>query len=58
MVRLVQEALNRKGFNAGHVDGVFGWRTKRAVRNFQRSRAVLKANGVVSKTTWDALFLG
>ena len=58
VVRLVQEALNRKGFNVGHVDGVFGWRTKRAVRNFQRSRAVLKANGVVTKATWDALFLG
>jgi len=58
VVRLVQEALNRKGFEAGHVDGVFGWRTKRAVREFQRSRGFLKANGVVSKKTWDALFLG
>ena len=58
VVKLVQEVLTRKGFNTGPIDGVFGWKTKRAVQAFQRSRAVLKANGVVSKETWDALFLG
>jgi len=58
VVTLVQNVLTNKGFNPGPVDGVFGWKTKRAVRDFQRSRGFLKANGVVAKATWDALFLG
>lgn len=57
VVRLVQEALVRKGFKPGPIDGVFGWRTKRAVQGFQRSRGFGKANGVVAKATWDALFI-
>ena len=40
----------------GPADGIFGWRTKAAVRLFQRQRGFLKPNGEVNKATWDALF--
>ena len=35
--RAVQEALNRRGFNAGSVDGVVGPRTRAAISAFQTS---------------------
>lgn len=55
-VRILQGALPGFGFNPGPADGIFGWRTKRAVKDFQRNRGFLKVNGVVNKKTWDALF--
>ena len=55
-VRLVQATLPRWGCDPGAADGIFGWRTKGAVKRFQRSLWFLKVDGVVGKTTWDALF--
>lgn len=55
-VRLVQATLPKWGCDPGAADGIFGWRTKAAVKRFQRDRWFLKANGVVNKETWDALF--
>ena len=56
-VRLVQARLNGRGFDAGVVDGIYGRRTKAAVREFQESQGFLKANGVVDGDTFGALFL-
>ena len=53
-VALLQAILNRLGFNAGTVDGVFGSRTENAVIRFQRS-AGLSPDGVVGPRTWRAL---
>lgn len=41
-VQAIQEALNRAGYDVGAVDGIFGTRTKRALRDLQ------KANGWVA----------
>ena len=56
-VRLVQGHLNHRGFDAGVVDGIFGKRTKAAVKKFQESQGFLKVNGVVNGDTFGALFL-
>ena len=56
-VRLVQGKLNDRGFDAGVVDGIFGRRTAKAVREFQGSQGFLKATGVVDGDTFGALFL-
>tara|TARA_R110002072_G_scaffold26425_9_gene87410 strand:- start:64 stop:681 length:618 start_codon:yes stop_codon:yes gene_type:complete len=56
-VRLVQGHLNHRGFDAGVVDGIFGRRTKAAVKAFQESQGFLKTNGVVDGDTFGALFL-
>ena len=53
-VALLQSILNRLGFNAGTVDGVFGQRTQNGVIRFQRS-AGLTPDGVVGPRTWSAL---
>jgi hypothetical protein len=55
-VRMVQAILPRWKCDPGPADGIFGWRTKAAVRLFQRQRGFLKPNGEVNKATWDALF--
>ena len=56
-VRLVQAQLNSRGFDSGVVDGIYGRRTVKAVREFQGSQGFLKANGVVDGDTFGALFL-
>jgi peptidoglycan hydrolase-like protein with peptidoglycan-binding domain len=56
-VRLVQGHLNHRGFDAGVVDGIFGRRTKAAVKEFQGSQGFLKVDGVVNGDTFGALFL-
>jgi N-acetylmuramoyl-L-alanine amidase len=53
-VRLLQNALNRLGFDAGREDGIFGERTERAIRDFQRN-AGLVSDGIVGPTTLSAL---
>ena len=35
IVRQLQQALNDKDYNAGPVDGVYGWKTTNAVRKYQ-----------------------
>ena len=56
-VRVVQSHLNHRGFDAGVVDGIYGRRTKAAVKAFQESQGFLKVNGVVNGQTFNALFL-
>lgn len=53
-VRTTQHRLGAHGFDPGRPDGVFGWRTGRAVKRFQRSRR-LPVDGVVGIRTFDAL---
>ena len=53
-VREVQRRLDRLGFHAGPVDGLFGPRTERAIRRFQRRHA-LRIDGVVGRHTLVAL---
>lgn len=53
-VALLQAVLNRLGFNAGTVDGIFGGRTQNGLLRFQRS-AGLTADGVAGLRTWGAL---
>jgi len=47
----VQSLLNRIGYNAGAVDGIFGSITRQAVIQFQMNNG-LTADGVVGPQTW------
>jgi len=53
-VKRLQAALAGKGFGPGPVDGEFGPRTERAVREFQRAEG-LEVDGIVGPQTWAAL---
>lgn len=53
-VRGLQASLNLLGFDAGREDGIFGERTDRAVKEFQRNVG-LPADGIVGSTTVDAI---
>jgi peptidoglycan hydrolase-like protein with peptidoglycan-binding domain len=53
-VRRLQRALRRAGESPGRIDGVFGRNTERALRDFQRSRA-LDPDGIAGPRTWVAL---
>jgi peptidoglycan hydrolase-like protein with peptidoglycan-binding domain len=49
-VREVQEALNKKGFDVGFADGVWGPRTASALREFQEQNR-LQARGRLDRRT-------
>lgn len=53
-VKLMQEILNRKGFNCGKADGIFGTNTLNAVICFQGMNGLVK-DGKVGKLTWSEL---
>jgi N-acetylmuramoyl-L-alanine amidase len=53
-VRALQGALNMLGFDAGREDGIFGERTDRAIRDFQRNVG-LPQDGILGGTTVQAL---
>jgi N-acetylmuramoyl-L-alanine amidase len=53
-VRAIQAGLNLLGFDAGREDGIFGQRTDRAVRDFQRNVG-LPSDGIVGSTTVEAI---
>ncbi|MDP6513629.1 MAG: N-acetylmuramoyl-L-alanine amidase [SAR202 cluster bacterium] len=57
MVRWVQARLRDKGYDPGPVDGVFGAKTRLAVKDFQTNLGILRKTGAVDRSTWDALFL-
>lgn len=53
-VKTLQQALNNLGFNAGTVDGIFGYNTKQAVIRFQSSSkygGAISADGIVGPDT-------
>jgi len=53
-VRLLQTRLNLLGFDAGREDGIFGQRTDRAVREFQRNVG-LPVDGIAGRATVQTL---
>lgn len=53
-IKLVQERLNKLGFDAGIEDGVYGKITEFAVRRFQRAKG-LTVDGIVGQNTWKKL---
>jgi peptidoglycan hydrolase-like protein with peptidoglycan-binding domain len=54
IVRRVQQALVKKNIDPGPIDGIFGPRTKEAVRKFQ-DRYGIKASGEIDNQTLFAL---
>src|SRR5690349_9554770 len=54
-VRQLQQQLRRWGYNIP-VDGQFGPRTDKIVRDFQRKRG-LGVDGIVGHASWDALLV-
>jgi g-D-glutamyl-meso-diaminopimelate peptidase len=59
-VKLIQSLLNKIGYNAGRVDGIFGSQTRQAVISFQRNNG-LSPDGIVGPATWavfERLLLG
>lgn len=56
-VRNLQSRLNALGYNCGAVDGIFGNRTRDAIRAFQRS-AGLDDDGIAGPLTFAALDSG
>lgn len=53
-IRQVQQALNKKGFDAGHADGMMGRQTREALLKFQRSKGI-HANGTLNRKTLSDL---
>jgi hypothetical protein len=53
-IRHIQRALNKQGFDAGHVDGKWGSSTDKAVKNFQQSQK-MQASGKLNQQTLQAL---
>ncbi|MAE50161.1 hypothetical protein CMI48_05045 [Candidatus Pacearchaeota archaeon] len=54
-VRVVQNRLNALDFNCGNPDGVFGRKTRRAVKGLQRA-CLLVVDGVVGANSWVAMW--
>lgn len=53
-VRKLQELLNKKGFDCGAVDSIFGSKTYAAVMAFQKANG-LSADGIAGPLTWGKL---
>ena len=55
-VEAVQQAFTERGYHPGTIDGVMGWRTRGALREFQRSTGIPET-GQIDDATRDALGL-
>jgi peptidoglycan hydrolase-like protein with peptidoglycan-binding domain len=53
-IRLLQKRLYAAGFTPGPIDGIFGPRTRQAIRRFQKAHG-LQATGRLNATTRQAL---
>ena len=54
-VEVIQKRLNTLDFWCGTADGIFGWKTKAAVKRFQRAM-LHSPNGVVTSKVWTMLW--
>ncbi len=54
-VKTSQSCLGALGFECGPADGIFGRKTRAAVKRFQKQRA-LSVTGTVNAVVWDAFF--
>ena len=50
----IQFALKKAGFYKGAIDGKIGSQTRRAIREFQKSKG-LKPDGIIGQKTWEEL---
>lgn len=53
-VEEIQRILGDAGFDPGPTDGRMGWRTRDAIREFQKAKG-LTAHGKIDPKTWEAL---
>lgn len=53
-VKTVQRLLNAMGYSCGAVDGIFGAKTDKAVKSFQRKEGLTR-DGIVGKKSWNAM---
>lgn len=53
-VLIAQDDLNTLGYTTGGLDGIFGPKTKEAVRRYQQSRG-LSVDGIIGCNTWRSL---
>lgn len=53
-IKNVQKALVKAGYKPGRIDGVYGWQTKKAVKQFQLDRHLI-ADGKPTPRTLGAL---
>jgi g-D-glutamyl-meso-diaminopimelate peptidase len=53
-VKLIQSLLNKIGYNAGLIDGIFGVMTQQAVMAFQRNNGLVP-DGIVGPATWSVI---
>ncbi len=53
-IKLIQAILKESGFEPGKVDGKFGWRTKKALRKFQKLHKI-RGRGRLNRKTLAAL---
>lgn len=53
-VKTVQRLLNSMGYVSGTVDGIFGAKTVKAVKSFQKKEG-LSQDGIVGRKSWNAL---
>lgn len=54
-VKTYQKRLNELGYYLGKLDGLYGPKTKAAIKNFQDERGIT-ADGIVGPVTWQSLF--
>lgn len=57
LIRSVQRALMRKGYDVSVIDGTFGPSTKRALQRFQKAQR-LPVTGLMNRRTLKALRIG
>ena len=55
-VYALQSALKERGYDPGQLDGIYGKKTERAVKRFQKDKG-LKVDGIAGKRTFAALEL-
>ena len=53
-VKFLQSVMNANGYSCGNVDGIFGAKTDRAVRQFQTEKGLV-VDGIVGLKTWTMI---